>query len=92
MRTQRIIIDHRIDLYKRDFMELHAGPSTQSVDAAALRVFAEKASNTVDLAQEVFDSLEGIVRHYDNDEDLLAPAITTRNALIKAEGRMINAQ
>jgi hypothetical protein len=38
-------------------MELHAGPSAESADAAALRGFAEKASSTVDLAQEVFDSM-----------------------------------
>jgi len=73
-------------------MELHASPSAESSDAAALRGFAEKASNTVDLAQEVFDSLEGIVRTYDNEENFEAPAVASRNALIKAEGRLINAR
>ncbi len=43
-------------------MELHACPSVESADAAALKGLAEKASNTTDLAQEYFESLEGIVR------------------------------
>ena len=70
-------------------MELSAGPSAESVDAAALRGFAEKASVTLDLAHEVFDSLEGIVRHYDDSEDVSTPAVTARNALIRAEGRLL---
>ena len=73
-------------------MELPACPSVESADAAVLRGFVEKASPTVDLAQEVFDGLEEVVRHYDNDEDVSAPAITARNALVRAEGRLINAQ
>jgi len=73
-------------------MELPASPSVESVNAAALRGFAEKASNTVDLAQVFFDNLEGIVRYYDNDDGLSAPAVIARNALITAERRMINAQ
>ncbi len=73
-------------------MELPASPSAESANDASLRGFAEKVSNTFDLAHEVFDSLEGIVRHYDNDEDLSAPAVIARNALIEAEGRMINAR
>ena len=70
MRTPCIIIDRWIDLFKTDFMKLTADPYAESSDAAALRGFAEKASNKVDLAQQVFDCLEGIVRVYDNDEDL----------------------
>ena len=73
-------------------MELLASPSAESADDAALRGSAEKASNTVDLEQEVFDILKGIVCHDDNDKDLSAPTITARNALIRAEGRLINAQ
>ena len=72
-------------------MELLAGPSAELANATALGGFAEKASAIVDLAQEVFDNLEGIVRHYDDIEDVSAPAVTVRNALIRAEGRMINA-
>jgi len=44
------------------------------------------------LAQEVFDNLEGIVRVYDNEEDFTTPAVAARHALIRAEGRLINAQ
>ena len=73
-------------------MEVSARPSAESADAAALRGFAEKASATIDLAREVFDSLESIERHYDDNEDVSAPAVTTRNALIRAERRMMNAQ
>ena len=73
-------------------MELCVGPSAESANATALRGLGEKALATVELAQEVFDSLEGIVRHYDDSEDVSAPAVTARNALIKAEGRLINAQ
>ena len=51
-------------------MELPAGPSAELADVAALRGFAEKASATVDLAQKAFDNLEGIVRHYDDSEDV----------------------
>ena len=91
LRTQRITIDHRIDILKRYLMELPAGSSAESADVAALRGFAEKASATFDLAQEVFDNLDEVVRHYDNDEDVSAPAVTARNALVKAEGRLINA-
>ncbi len=91
MRTQRIIIDRRIDLCKRDFMELVAGPSVESADAAALTGFVEKALVTIDLAQEVFDNQEGIVRHYDDNENVLAPVVIAKNALIKAKGRLINA-
>ena len=72
-------------------MELPASPSAESADVATLRGFAKKASATVDLAQEVFDNLERIVRHYDDNEDISAPTITARNTLIRAEGRMINA-
>ena len=91
MRTQRIIIVRRIDLDKRDFMKVSASPSAESANAAALGGFAEKVSATFDLAQEVFDSLESIVRHYDDNEDVLAPALTARNALIKAERCLMNA-
>ena len=70
---------------------MHARPSAKSADAVALKGFAKKLSSTIDLAQEVFDSLEGIVRHYDNEEDLPAPVVIARNALIGAEGRKINA-
>ena len=72
-------------------MELPACPSAESSDAAALRGFAEKASNMVDLAHAVFDTLEGIVRVYDNEEDLTTPEVAARNTLIMAEGRLINA-
>ena len=72
-------------------MELPAGPSAESADASALRGFDEKAPITFHLAQTVFDSLEGIVRHYDDDEDISAPAVTARNALTRTKGRMINA-
>ena len=72
-------------------MELHGSPSAESSDDAALRGFAKKASNMVDLAQEVFDSLEEIVRVYDNDEDFTTPAVAARNARIRAEGRLVNA-
>ena len=85
LRTQRISIDRRIHILKKDLMELPAGPSAESADDAALRSFAEKAPATVDLAQEVFDSLEEVVRHYNNDEDVSAPAVMARNALVKAE-------
>jgi hypothetical protein len=91
LRTQRIIICRRIDLFKRDLIELPARPSAEFAEDAALRGFAEKASVTLDLAQEVFDNLEGIVRHYDDIEEVSAPAVTARNALIRAEGRLINA-
>ena len=64
-------------------MELPTGPSVET---------AEKASAIVDLAQEVFDNLEEVVRHYDNDEDVSVQTITARNALVRAEGRLINAQ
>ncbi len=64
-------------------MEMPAGHSAESAEAAALRGFAEKSSVTVDLAQEVVDNLEGIVRHYDEEEDVSAPAVTARNALIR---------
>jgi hypothetical protein len=73
-------------------MEVHASPFAESSDAAALRGFIEKGSNTADLAQEVFDSLEGIVRVYDNKENFTTPAVAARNALVRAEGRLINAQ
>jgi hypothetical protein len=73
-------------------MEMPEGPSAESTNAAALRGFAEKASATVDLAEEVVDNLKGIVCHYDDNEDVLAPAVTARNALIRVEGRLINAQ
>jgi hypothetical protein len=43
------------------------------------------------LSQEVFDSLEGIVRGYDNEEGFSAPAVAARNAFIRTEGRLINA-
>ena len=66
-------------------MEVHAGPSAEYADVAALKGLAEKASATVDLAQEVFDCLESIVRHYDDIEDVSAPAVTARNTLIRAE-------
>ena len=92
LRTQRIIIDRRIDLDKRDFMEVLVGPSLESADDAALRGFVEKASTTIDLAQEVFDNLESIVRHYDDNEGVSAPAVIARNGLIMAKGRMMNAQ
>jgi len=45
-------------------MELLAGRSAESANAATLIGFAEKVSSTVDLAQEVFE--EKIVCHYDN--------------------------
>ena len=48
-------------------MEIPAGPSAESADAAALRGFAEKASDAVDLAQDAVDSLERDVRHYDEE-------------------------
>jgi hypothetical protein len=73
-------------------MELPASSSAELFGVAALVGFAEKASNTVDLAQEVFDNLEGIVRVYDNDEDFTTLAVAARNALIMAEGRLIIAQ
>ena len=73
-------------------MKIPAGPSAESADVAALRGFAEKASVTVDLAQDAVDSLERDVRLYDEQEDVTAPAITARNALIRAEGRLQNAQ
>ena len=92
MRTHRIIIYRWIYLFKKDFMELLAGPYAESANAAALRGFAEKASATVDLAQQVFDDLDEFVRHYDNDEDVSAPVVTARNALVRAEGRLFNAQ
>ena len=66
-------------------MELHARPS------AELDVSLQKASATIDLAQKVLDNLEGIVRHYDDNEDVSAPAVMARNALIRAEGRLVNA-
>ena len=72
-------------------MELPTCPSAESADAVALKGFAEKASATVDLAQEVFDNLEGIARHYDDIEDVSTPTVTARNALIRAEGRLVNA-
>jgi hypothetical protein len=67
-------------------MELIVSPSVESSDAAALKGFAETTSNTVDLAKEVFDSLEGDVRVYDIDENFSAPTIAARSARIMAEG------
>jgi ABC-type uncharacterized transport system substrate-binding protein len=72
-------------------MELHADPSAESSNAVDLRGFAKTTSNTVDLAQEVFDNVEGIVRVYDNEEDFTSPDVAKINALIKAKGRMISA-
>ena len=73
-------------------MEMHACPSAEFANVAALRGFAEKASATIDLEREVFDSLDSIVRHYDDKEDVSAPAVTASYAIIRAEGRMRNAQ
>ncbi len=73
-------------------MKIPAGPSAESANAAALRGFAEKASFTVDLAQDAVDSLERDVCHYDEEEDVTATAVTARNALIRAKGRLMNAQ
>ncbi len=90
-RTQRIIIDLQIDLFKRDFIELPAGTPAESFDVAALRGFAQKASETVDSTKEAFDIIEVVVRVYEEMDNFTAPAIAARKALIKAEQRLFNA-
>jgi hypothetical protein len=70
-------------------MELPARPSAESIDAAALRGFAQKASDVVDKAHVEFDNLDVIVRVYDEQENYGAGAIAARNALMRAEHRLM---
>ncbi len=47
---------------------------------------------SVEKAQEVFDSFEGIVRSFDAEEDFSARAMEARNAILRAEQRLIAAR
>ncbi len=73
-------------------MELPASPSSESPDVAALRGFAEQASASVEKALEVLDSFEGIVRSFNAEEDFLVEAMATKNAIVRAEQRLIEAR
>ncbi len=70
-------------------MELLAGPSAESIDAAALKGFAQKALDVVDKTQVEFDNLDAIVRVYDEQENYGVGAIAAMNALLRAEHRLM---
>ncbi len=73
-------------------MELSAGSSAESIDVAALRGFAQKASDVDDKAQVEFDILDAIVRVYDEQKNYGAGAIAAKIALMRAEHRLMVAQ
>jgi len=66
-------------------MELPVRTLVEPSDVVALRGFGEKSSVEIDMAQEIFEGLEGIVRVFVLEDNFSPEAMAARADILRAE-------